>query len=523
MSLHSPSQATLWQTLLPAAMVGTDKKTVAAPLLDGAVGALLAQVQAQAAQPALALLQMAGVLAVCERAGGQGQAPAAQGSGAAACAIGPEEWVPLEPGDLHSCLHWLLTEAPQRLQIELFQRLHAARRRLPVGVLPLALDTGSRSTALRPSLVAVLGERGRWLARHSSHWRYAIGTADSAPAATRWQEGTLAQRVQLLQQERATDPSSARQRLQAALPDLPAKERADLVAVLHTGLSADDEALLTTLAQQDRGREVRQNARALLVQLPTSVPTLRAIARVQVCLEQARPGDWRLEPPQAPGEDWKVEGLEAERPKHESMGERAWWLYQLARQVPLAWWPQHTGMAPDALVQWASQGDWHEALVRAWLDVLKMAPETAWCHAFLEHWPGKLLRESPATVLALLPAADREPYWLRTLQAMGKAQVGGLDEVLQQIVAAYPPGQHLSLALSQQLLEKLPLYLHRYYHLPLAELCCVLHPDTLAPLLAQAQQQHSEDQAPGQALAQALRHSLPVLLARRAFAQLPAA
>lgn len=99
MSLHSPSQATLWQTLLPAAMVGTDKKTVAAPLLDGAVGALLAQVQAQAAQPALALLQMAGVLAVCERAGWQGQAPATPGSGAAACAIGPEEWVPLEPGD----------------------------------------------------------------------------------------------------------------------------------------------------------------------------------------------------------------------------------------------------------------------------------------------------------------------------------------------------------------------------------------------------------------------------------------
>ena len=86
MSLHSPSQATLWQTLLPAAMVGTDKKTVAAPLLDGAVGALLAQVQAQAAQPALALLQMAGVLAVCERAGWQGQAPATPGSGAAACA-----------------------------------------------------------------------------------------------------------------------------------------------------------------------------------------------------------------------------------------------------------------------------------------------------------------------------------------------------------------------------------------------------------------------------------------------------
>ena len=47
MSLHSPSQATLWQTLLPAVMVGTDKKTVVPPALQGPVGALLAQVQAQ--------------------------------------------------------------------------------------------------------------------------------------------------------------------------------------------------------------------------------------------------------------------------------------------------------------------------------------------------------------------------------------------------------------------------------------------------------------------------------------------
>ena len=73
----NPSPATHWQSLLPAAMVGTEKMAFSAPALSGPVGALLAQIEAQAAQPALALLQMAGVLAVCERAARQGQASAA--------------------------------------------------------------------------------------------------------------------------------------------------------------------------------------------------------------------------------------------------------------------------------------------------------------------------------------------------------------------------------------------------------------------------------------------------------------
>ena len=68
----SESNASIWQTLLPAAMVGTDKMAVSSPTLSGPVGALLAQIQAQAASPALALLQTAGVLAVCERAARQG-------------------------------------------------------------------------------------------------------------------------------------------------------------------------------------------------------------------------------------------------------------------------------------------------------------------------------------------------------------------------------------------------------------------------------------------------------------------
>ena len=521
----SGSSTTYWQSLLPAAMVGTEKMAFAAPRLPGAVGDLLQQIGQQSDAPARALLQSAGVLAVCEQASQHGQVRAAP---LATEAAAPETEPVLASDSLKITLRWALAEAPARLQIELLQRLKAAGLRLPTGLLPLALEAGQRSVALRPALLSVLGERGRWLGRQNSAWRYAEGTAALAPLEARWSEGSLAQRALLLREERQRDADSARERLKAALPDLPAKERSELVAVLAEGLSMQDEALLAGLASKDRGSEVRQIARALLAQLPESAQTQRAIARLLPCLEKKSMlagligGKWKIEPPQAAGDDWKADGLEAERPKYESLGERAWWLYQLARQLPLVWWTSHTGMTPDALLQWAGKGDWTDALTRAWLDALRIAPSVAWSKAFLDHWPGKSLRESRATVLSLLPAAEREPYWTQMLKDIKPGKTGNIQEVTEQMAQACPPGEHVSHALSVLLLEKLPLYPKQSYYLrsALTEACCVLHPDTLPGLLALPPPPEDAKDTPANILAQAVQENLQILSARNAFLNL---
>ena len=539
--MSTPPAISPWKSLLPPAMVGTDKKPLALPALDGAVGALLAQVQAQARSPAQALLQSAGVLTVCERAGQRPIAASSLTASPHGVAAADVAQAALQDSALIDTVRWLLTDAPQRLQIDWLQHLAAAGWRLPPSLLPLALDTAQRASVLRPAVLAVLGERGRWLARHHRTWRYAaenvssVSSAtdtdtESTPLETRWQEGTLAQRMQLLRDERQHQPSAARERLQASLTDLPAKERAELLAALQTGLSAEDEALLTTLASQDRSREVRHIARGLLVQLPGSAVSQRAGARLAPHLVLDTRQRWVIIPPEAADPGWKDEGIEADRPTHDKLGERAWWLYQLARQVPLLWWEQHTGMAPDALLQWIAKNDWAEAVVRAWWEVLRAAPpsaaSTAWCKAFLDHWPGKAMHESPAAVLALLPAAEREPYWQRSLQAMTKPQQGALEEIIQQVIAAHPPGQYVSQALSALLVSKLALYKSRYYYaLPLGELCCVLHPSEL-PALQTLASTHYSTQPEGSvaaALGQGLRPHLPTLKALEAMRQLPRA
>lgn len=522
--MSTAATASLWKTLLPPAMVGTDKKPLQLPPLPGAVGALLAQLPQHTEHPAQLLLQAAGILTVCERAGQRPQPTPLPASHVAATVDNAQPALP-DPA-LHATLRWLLTEAPQHLQIHWLEQLAVAGWRLPAALLPLALDTAQRASVLRPAVSAVLGERGRWLAHQNSSWRYAAGTAETAPADTRWQEGTLAQRLQLLRQERQSHPAQGRARLQASLSDLPAKERAELLAVFQTGLSADDAELLTALAQKDKSREVRQTARVLLVQLPDSAITQAAIARLQACVQASgKNAVWTIAPPEAADPDWKNHGIELERPKYESLGERAWWLYQLARQVPLVWWTQHTCMAPEALLQWVAQNDWRDALVRAWWDVLRPAPDAAWCHALLQHWPGKALPDSQAAVLALLPTEQREPYWLRQLEGVDKSSADQLEAMVQQITAAYPPGQHLSLALSEQLLAKIAPYLQRHYYRQqgLPPLCCVLHPDTLPRLQALAQNPLATEDKDTQAFAQALRQQLPLLMARQALARLPRA
>lgn len=437
----------IWTALLPAATVGTDRQPGPWPLPAGDIGTLAAQA-AQGTEPATGLLRAAAVLATCALAGAQGPAwtdplPAAA----------PDDTLPPLPvGTALDALAWALLDGPVRLQHEALLRVAQAGHRLPARLLPQALDLGRRSIALRTPLLAVLGERGLWLAAQRPDWAYAAGTSTTDSGDATWTDGTLEQRRAWFTQARAADPAAARAQLQAALPELPARERADLVAALATGLGPDDEALLDTL-RADRSREVRQAALPLLLRLPGAAHPQRAAAHLAPLLTEERGllrKRWVLDAPTAAGADWKADQLDATRPQHESLGERAWWLYQLVRQTPLAWWHAHTGMNAAELLAWAAGTDWTEALVRGWADVLFAAPDNAWCDALLDRWP-PTLRDDPARVLGLLPPAARDRHLLT--YARGGSQP--LGTVLMHALNACAAGQALSADLSGLLARQL--------------------------------------------------------------------
>lgn len=286
---------------------------------------------------------------------------------------------------------------------------------------------------------------------------------------------------------RRDDPLRAREWLVASVSPLPARERAELIATLAEGLGPDDEpALLRWLG--DRSREVRQTVLGLLVRLPQGSHAQQAAARLEPLLRRERVllrQRWVIDAPEQVDPSWEAAAIDTTRPKHDSLGERGWWLLQLVRQTPLAWWTAHTGMSPGELLAWAVGTDWSEALLRGWREVLTHTPDEAWCEAFLAGWPWKGLAGDASQIVALLPLARRERHWDQALR-QGRLGLAGL---LPELLAACPDhetlGADLSRALAQAARKALSdpnvVYDHHLRN-GLPELACALHPEALAGL-----------------------------------------
>jgi hypothetical protein len=508
----------VWKTLLPSALTGTDRAPSWPLPVHGEVGPLLQQLEHSTPDAATRLLQTAAVLAACSAAGARGAAATSPPAPA------PEDPAPAltDPARL-ALLGWALREGPQRLQHLVLQRVADRRWRLPATLLPMALELGRRSVALRPPVTAAIGNRGLWLASQNADWRYAQGAGAEAPIEERWAHGSAEQRRVALAQERRQHPSQARERLAAELPQLSARERADLLSVMADGLTPADEDWLDSLLA-DRSREVRQVVGGLLLRLPGSGWVQRATHRLSPLLRSERGllrSTWRLDAPSAADPGWEADGIEPSRPKNDALGERAWWLYQLARQVPVGWWCEHMSCSPADLFAWARKTDWTEALMRAWRDVLAHTAEPDAIDALLEESPLPGLPAGATELAALLPLPRREKHWQRRLAKEPK----GLRELLPQLLAACGPGEHLSDAMSNTLAPALqqaltdPNIAYDYaLRGALPELCCLLHADVLARLTLPTLR---GDETPAHA---ELLHTVGrVIHARRAFDQLPTA
>lgn len=391
--------------------LGTERRPPAFPQLSGAFGELIAAACPADGELEVRLLRLAGALAV---GADTGYAPPELSDEAPACPA--EDLRPVTDPALASALRRILADGPDALRQEALRRLAANAMLLPPGLLPQALTLARKTPALRAALLPVLGQRGRWLAK----LRKELPLIDDSPfRLDQWENGTLDQRQTLLRQLRESDPERARSLLGEGFADLDARERASLLEQLAVGLSPADEDFLEA-ALADRSKEVRQLAANLLARLPASRYGERMAARLSACLGRERKLFRQvivLEAPEKFGADWKNDAIDESRAKSESLGERAWWLYQLARAVPLAWWQTQTGMTPAELVRWLPATDWSESILRAWSEALRRQPDAQWAAALLACAARPGLSLGVFELLAFLPLAEREQHWLRMLEA----------------------------------------------------------------------------------------------------------
>jgi hypothetical protein len=269
--------------------------------------------------------------------------------------------------------------------------------RPPASLLPRLLDLGA-ITSLRPTLLEVLGPRGRWLARHHEPWTWAAhgATGDEEPVERRFATRGRTDRLALLRHLRGTDPGRARQLLAATWFREPAPERAALLGELLVGLSDDDEPFLEA-ALDDRAAAVREAAVGLLGRLPSSRWAARMAERLRprVAVNAHRHRRLEIARPPEPDASARRDGI-TDRPPA-GMGLSAWRLVQVVAGTPLSFWTGHLGADPGEIVALAAD---HAPEILTGLQ----AAAAAQAERADPAWAAALFAEQPLpAVLAALP------------------------------------------------------------------------------------------------------------------------
>jgi hypothetical protein len=144
--------------------------------------------------------------------------------------------------------------------------------RVPDARLPEFLTYAARHPGLREAIGSVLGARGQWLARHNPDWAKLVALPeeiDLDEIRRRWEEGTQAQRREVLSLLTQRDPALRRELIESSWKQEPAKNRVEFVEAFAEGVFPEDEEFLVACLA-DRSMDVRYNAAIALGLLPES-------------------------------------------------------------------------------------------------------------------------------------------------------------------------------------------------------------------------------------------------------------
>jgi hypothetical protein len=364
--------------IVATALVGTAQQGQANSSTDTPVDTLIAQLPENASERLLLL--SAGARAVYRRAGKLAESIPELPESAL------EESLPACSLSASMQLHRMLLGDHSDLLPEALKLVRKAGYRLPHELLPMALSV--RGHDVRSALFPVLGERGYWLSRLNPDWnwvqQFVSGTGNTLPsdAETLWEEGTTAQRAEILRRLRALDAEKARTWLEATWKEEKTEARFALLQTLAVGLSSEDEAFLE-LALDDRAANVRSEAQHLLARIPSSDFANRIQTLVDSILTFTQ-GKLKLTLPRSYDTSWKRDGI-SEKPQG-GLGERAWWLIQILALVPLSHWEEQASLTPVELVAAAEADTFGNSIIEGWTRSAQLFNTSSWSGPLWDWW-----------------------------------------------------------------------------------------------------------------------------------------
>lgn len=377
---------------LTAAIIGTAQYKNALPITHSAVDTLANQLSSE--QKERAFLLAAGARAIYLQAGKQ-------------VVIAAEPPAPAAPETRQAC-----SEQVANLLIDLFmasnsvllsealQRLNAAQLRVPHAILPHCLTYATQHKESRAGLIAVVGERGRWLSQFNATWNWindellAKNGELPADAEIIWQEGTLEQRQEILQRLRARDPEKARAWLQAVWQDEKAETRTIFIACLQAGISSDDQTFIEQ-ALEDRSEGVRQIAVSLLHFMPAA-PQMQAMLNVISGMIDYKKTllrrQFSIKLPEQVDLAWKntISIIKLKQDNHDA----EYWLQHAFSRISPQYWEEHFSSPPEELVDAIDKTPLGKALLHDIMKAALLHNATNWYAPLIEWYIQYILSHS---------------------------------------------------------------------------------------------------------------------------------
>jgi Family of unknown function (DUF5691) len=365
----------MWSEIVTAAVIGSERQEIKIPKTSDSLSELVARLDNNdrervllGAAAAAALYLRAGRLPVKDHR-----------SLPEAC---PHDDVPRCNPGAGERLKLMLRGQYQELLPEWLACVAAARQRVQEELLPSVLDLWTARFELSEAILAVLGNRGKWLAAQSAEWRAIFGFADGSV----WEDGSIDQRRIYLENLRRRDPAGARELVATAWEQESPKNRADLLQTLAQGLSPDDEPLLER-ALDDKWSMVRRTAADLLSRLPESalVDRMRERAMRHIAFKDRARGRLEIEIalPEVRGEEMIRDGI-VKVPPHSQIGERAWWLQQMLTAVPPSFWLQRSQRTINELLKAGKKSEWSQLLLNGWSRAAVGFGDVEWIESLLD-------------------------------------------------------------------------------------------------------------------------------------------
>ena len=433
--------------LTRAAVAGTSRETPPASGLptDGLFES------ATGKSPQRELLLRAGTRAVYRAAGRLAE------SGIEAPQPAPDETIPACSAKAAELLGRLFVDQRTSILLEALERLRLAGLRLPHALLPGAMNV------VEELRVAVLGERGRWLARLNPEWAWAVG--DEGDLRDVWDEGDLKERTSVLRRVRGRDPALGRAWLSETWRQEKADARSAMLEAFEENLSPEDEPFLES-SLSDRSMKVRAVAADLLARLPGSAYALRNAERAEAIiagyeppstgfLGRSRSGTLMVVLPPAVDEGWKRE-LPGEASPPRKMGERAWTVVRTLEVIPPLYWERRFGATPEELV--AARGEWEAVLLTGWRRAAVRHGQESWTWPLWRRW-----HEAPETQHDLTSTLELLAPLLPHAELGGVLRSSGMSHELAYTLNALPGpwDEELSLLYLEELRKRVPQFFAR--------------------------------------------------------------